>query len=212
LVIEKKGVNIFHVKIVYSFLELPFQIYVYICIHEIFIFTPKFKKKNFWNLKIGVNFCNVMRGYPTQYNFSFVACTTFYKITKCPFQWAFHFLKHPAMFCWLFYHDTTKYHMKRNQHMSLVLVWMTQPPWLHQFHFKWTSVHPITKHGVVIEVESFYFIFEPTFQEILFSTMDLSCSPNYPIQNIYSHLPYSYTFVMDFFFQNSFLLLSLSLL
>jgi hypothetical protein len=103
------------------------------------------------------------------------------------------------MFCWLFYHDTTKYHMKRNQHMSLVLVWMTQPPWLHRFHFKWTSAHPIIKHGVVIEVESIFF-WAHLSRDFFFNNGPILLTQLLHSKK-YSHLPYSYTYVMDFFFK-----------
>ncbi len=65
-------------------------------------------------------------------------------------------------------------------HTHSALAWMTQPPWLHQFHFGWTSAHPITKPGAVTEVES-HFIFWAALQESFFSPGDLPCSPNYPI-------------------------------
>ncbi len=53
------------------------------------------------------------------------------------------------------------------------MVWVTQPPWLHQFHFGWTSAHPITKLGVVPKVESCFFW--ACLSRDFFSLMDLPC-------------------------------------
>jgi hypothetical protein len=58
---------------------------------------------------------------------------------------------------------------------------VTQPPWLHQFRFRWASAHPVIKpnhKGWVTPLffgpnsKAFFFLVPP---------MDLSCSPNYLI-------------------------------
>jgi hypothetical protein len=56
------------------------------------------------------------------------------------------------------------------------------------------------------------FFFGPAIQENFFPHADLPCSPNYPIKKKNSHLPHSFTYVMDFFFKTLFLFAVLSLL
>ncbi len=80
--------------------------------------------------------------------------------------------------------------------------WVTQPPWLHQFCFRWTIAHPITKPGAVTEVEAhFSFLARPS-RDVFFAPVDLPCSPNYPIQKKCSTFLFLYL-CYGFFFQNS---------
>ncbi len=91
------------------------------------------------------------------------------------------------------------------------MAWVTQPPWLHQFHFRWTNAHPITKPGTFTKVESHLFILDPPSRDFFFSPEDLAYSPNYHVQKIYSHLPCSLLMLRIFFSKLSFFLLSLSM-
>jgi hypothetical protein len=92
--------------------------------------------------------------------------------------------------------------------------WVTQPSWLHQFRFGWTSAHPITKPGAVTKVESHFFFGPPApFQEIFFFTWgprlltQLPCSKNKFAPTLLLYLCYGFIFSKLYF-----ILLSLSML
>lgn len=58
---------------------------------------------------------------------------------------------------------------------------MTQPPWLHQFRFRWASAHPVIEpsHKGWITL---LFLAQIQFYLFLVPPMDLSCSQNYLVQ------------------------------
>jgi len=66
--------------------------------------------------------------------------------------------------------------------------WVTQPSWLHQFRFGWTSAHPITKPGAVTKVEShFFFGPPPTLSRDFF--FHLRTSPAHPTTLFKKQIP-----------------------
>jgi len=85
--------------------------------------------------------------------------------------------------------------------------WVTQPPWLHQFCFRWTIAHPITKPGAVTEVQAhFSFLARPSRDFFLHPWTQL------PHSKKMFHLPVPLLMLWTFFSKLSFFLPSLSLL
>jgi hypothetical protein len=93
--------------------------------------------------------------------------------------------------------------MTFRSHTHSALAWVTQPPWLHQFRFGWTSAHPITKSGAVTEVESHFLFWARPSRDFFFH---LQTYPAHPTTLFKKNIP-TYLAPLPmlriFFFQNS---------
>jgi hypothetical protein len=93
--------------------------------------------------------------------------------------------------------------------------WVTQPPWLHQFRFGWTSAHPITRPGAVTKVESHFFLGPPPpplSRDFFFHLRTLPAHPIPCSKNKFSPTLLLYLCYEFIFSKLYFILLSLSML
>jgi hypothetical protein len=74
--------------------------------------------------------------------------------------------------------------------------WATQPPWLHQFCFRWTSAHPITKPGAVRGWVTLCFLAHLARE--FFFTHGPTLPTQLPRSKKKSHLPHSSIYVKIF--------------
>jgi hypothetical protein len=109
----------------------------------------------------------------------------------------------PLSLCLLSHCCTSKGTRLYQSTTATTMAWVTQPPWLHQFRFGWTSAHPITKPRAVTEVDSHFVFFGSPFKSFFFHLQTFPAHPT---------TPFLYLCYIFFSSKLSFFLSSLSLL